>query len=116
MTEAVKHPCILFQLALDIHFDLLSPGPKCWVVKARVWKAEKVNCVISIKFSTSPLDGSEVAQWERICLPMQEILGRFPAEGSGNPLQHSCLENSMDRGAWWATAHGIAKSQTRLSN
>ena len=63
MTEAVKHPCILFQLALDIHFDLLSPGPKCWVVKARVWKAEKVNCVISIKFSTSPLDGSEVAHW-----------------------------------------------------
>ena len=41
--------------------------------------------------------------------------GRSPEEGNGNPLQYSCLENSMDRGAWWATAHGVTKSQTRLS-
>ena len=38
------------------------------------------------------------------------------AEGNGNPLQCSCLENPMDRGAWWATVCGVAKSQTRLSN
>ena len=37
-------------------------------------------------------------------------------EGSGNPLQYSCLESPMDRGAWWAAVHGVAKSQTRLSN
>ena len=43
-------------------------------------------------------------------------LGRSPGEGNGNPLQYSCLENPMDRGAWWATVHGVAKSQTRLSN
>ena len=43
-------------------------------------------------------------------------LGRSPGEGNGNPLQYSCLENSMDRGAWWATVHGVAKSQTQLSN
>ena len=36
--------------------------------------------------------------------------------GNGNPLQYSCLENSMDRGAWWATVHGVTKSQTWLSN
>ena len=41
-------------------------------------------------------------------------LGRSHGEGNSNPLQYSCLENSMDRGAWWATVHGIAKSQTRL--
>ena len=41
-------------------------------------------------------------------------LGRSPGGGHGNPLQYSCLENSMDRGAWWATVHGIAKSGTRL--
>ena len=35
-------------------------------------------------------------------------------EGSGTPLQYSCLENPMDRGAWWASVHGVAKSQTRL--
>ena len=36
-------------------------------------------------------------------------LGRSPGEGNGNPLQHSCLENPRDRGAWWATVHGAAK-------
>ena len=41
-------------------------------------------------------------------------LGRFPGEGNGNPPQHSCLENSMDRETWWATVHGVTKSQTRL--
>ena len=37
-------------------------------------------------------------------------------EGNGNPIQYSCLENSMDRGAWRATVHGVPNSQTRLSN
>ena len=41
--------------------------------------------------------------------------GRFPGEGNDNPLQFSCLENSMDRGACQATVHGVAKSQTQLS-
>ena len=50
---------------------------------------------------------------------MRETLVRslgweVPGEGHDNPLQYSCLENSMDRGAWWATVHGIAKSRTRL--
>ena len=37
---------------------------------------------------------------------------RSPGEGNGYPLQYSCLENSTDRGGWWATVHGVAKSQT----
>ena len=40
--------------------------------------------------------------------------GRCPGEGNGNPLQYSCLENSMDGGAWWATVCGVTKSQTGL--
>ena len=40
--------------------------------------------------------------------------GRSPGEGNGNPLQYSCLENSTDGGAWWATVHRVAKSRTRL--
>ena len=39
-------------------------------------------------------------------------LRKFPGEGNGNPLQYSCLENPMDRGAWWATVHGVPMSQT----
>ena len=39
-------------------------------------------------------------------------LGGSPGEGKGNPLQYSCMENSMDRGGWWAIVHRIAKSQT----
>ena len=42
--------------------------------------------------------------------------GRSPGEGNANPLQYSCLENSIDRGAWWATVHGVAKSWTQLSD
>ena len=41
--------------------------------------------------------------------------GKSPAVGNGNPLQYSCLENSMDRGAWWATVHRVEQSWTRLS-
>ena len=42
-------------------------------------------------------------------------LGRSSVEGNSFPLQYSCLENSMDRGAWQATVHGVTKSRTRLS-
>ena len=40
--------------------------------------------------------------------------GRSPGGGHGSPLQYSCLDSPMDRGAWWATVHSVAKSQTRL--
>ena len=42
--------------------------------------------------------------------------GRSPGEGNGYPLQYFGLDNSMDRGAWWVTVHGVAKSRTKLSN
>ena len=42
-------------------------------------------------------------------------LGKSPGEGNGYPVLYSCLENSMDRGAWRAIVHGVAKSQTQLS-
>ena len=42
--------------------------------------------------------------------------GRSPREGNGNPLRYPCLGSSMDRGGWWATVHGVAKSWTQLSD
>ena len=44
------------------------------------------------------------------------VSGRPPGAGNGNPLQYTCVENSMDRGALWATVHRVAKGQTQLSN
>ena len=61
----------------------------------------------------------------KICLPTQKITkdaglipgsGRSPGVGNGNLLQYFCLENCMDRGAWWATVHGVTKSWTWLSD
>ena len=74
---------------------------------------------------------SLVDQWLRICLGSSAGkesacnagnlglipgLGRSSGEGKGYPLQYSCLENSMARGAWQATVHGVAKSRTQLSD
>ena len=42
--------------------------------------------------------------------------GKSPGEGNGNPVQYSCLENSMDRAAWLATVHGVSKSKTQLTH
>ena len=48
---------------------------------------------------------------------LQSLGGEDPLEeGHGNPLQYSCLENPMDGGAWWASVHGAARSQTQLSD
>ena len=64
---------------------------------------------------------SKVAQWVKNLPEMQEMqadassiprLRRSPGEAHGNPLQYSCLQNSMDRGAWLATVHRVTKSQT----
>jgi len=91
-----------------------------------------------IKLHTVGFKDSQVAQWiknlptmQRASLVAQRVK-HLPAmretcvqslggedsleEGNGNPLQYSCLENPMDGEAWWATVHGVAKSQTQLSN
>ena len=63
-----------------------------------------------------------MTQMVKNLLAMRETWIQFPGsgtssgEGNGNPLQYSFLENSMDRGAWWATVPGVAKSETRLSS
>ena len=63
-------------------------------------------------------DGSEVKAFARNAGDLGFIpgLGRSSGGGNGNPLQNSCLENPMDRGAWWATVHGVAKSRIGLSD
>ena len=84
-----------------------------------LWKNLKVlsNCCDSgwiHRFKNAPEDKTSTCSagdWGSL-----PGLGRFPGEGNGNLLQYSCLENPMDRGAWWATVRRVAKSQTWLSD
>ena len=61
-----------------------------------------------------------VTTHKQICIPVADTFCSTvvtdSGEGDGTPLQDSCLENPMDRGAWWAAVHGVAKSRTRLSD
>ena len=68
--------------------------------------------------SSHCLSGKESASNAGATGDADSILGSgiSPEGGDGNPLQYSCLENPLDRGAWQATVHGVAKSQTQLSN
>ena len=70
------------------------------------------------KFCNKSLMGSVVKNLPANARDADSILGwgRSPGEGNGNPLQYSCLGNPVDRGAWQATAYGVAKSQTQLSD
>ena len=83
---------------------------------------------LALSFFYSPTLTSIHDHWKTIALTRWTFVGRVmslllnmlsrlvPGEGNGNPLQYSCLENPMDKGPWWATVHGVAKSRTRLSN
>ena len=87
--------CLLLQISFDfllLHFSTLwwKGFPASSEVKASACNAQELGSIPG--------------------------LGRSPGQGNGNPLQYSCLENPMDRGAWWATLHGVAKSWTQLSD
>ena len=99
-------PIPLSHSSISIFFLLLITVQNCFFF---FWEANTVRA-------------SLVAQRLKRLPAMQETwvrslgLGRSPGEGNGNPLRYSCLENPMDRGAWWATVHGVAKSRTLLSD
>ena len=72
---------------------------------------------IMVKTSWCPLTvGSERLRFEWLKLNIFVCSSLSPRESNGTPLHYSCLENPMDREAWWAAVHGVAKSQTRLSD
>ena len=80
---------------------------------------QESNMVQMSPFSTSDFPGGSDVK-ASVCnagdLGSIPGLGRSPGEGNGNPLQYSCLENPMDRGASWATVQRVAKSRTHLSD
>ena len=130
--RAINHRCVLAQFAfLFLHqSESRSPFYLTGLHKAGGQLAKGARewdpwCLLSeVWVSLTPLNG--LHRWhskETACnaadtRDMDSIpgLGRSLGVGNGNLLQYSCLENSMDRGAWWATVHRVAKSQTLLSN
>ena len=74
-----------------------------------------LKCLEEHQIFLGGLDSKESA-WNAGDLGLIPEWGRSPGEGSGNTLQYSCLENSMDQGAWRATVHGVTESWTRLSD
>ena len=76
-----------------------------------------IRPILNIQIACAPWcsDGKESA-FNAGNLGLISGSGKISGEGNGNPLQYSCLENPMDRGAWWATVHGVAKSGIQLSD
>ena len=92
---------------------LLISSQMCWHLGAERFGVSRFLPVVCYKF--------KVAQAVKNLPAMQNLgsipeLGRSPGEGSGNPLQYSCLGNPMDRGTWQAIVHKVAKSRTQLND
>ena len=115
------NPHLEYHLQLKIKKDF---GVVVWDFRGEErnshWMESK--CLVN-KYFLGPTEimGASMAQktesaWDSEDLGLIPGSGRSTAEENGNPLQYSCLENRMDRGAWWATVHGVAKNHTWLSD
>ena len=97
--------------------EALQIAEKRRVVKG---KGEKENTHLNAEFQRIARRDKKAFLHEECGRPHNQgsipWLGRSPGEGNGHPFQYSCLENSMDRGPWEVTVHGVVKSQTQLSN
>ena len=102
VAQLVKNPSAMQESQLDP-----------WVRKIS-WRKDRLPTPVFLGFSDS--SDSKESTCNVGNLGSSPGLGRSPVEEDGNPLQYSCLENSMDRGAWQATEHGVTKSRTQLSN
>ena len=89
-----------------------TPQFDSWVGKIP-WRRDRLPTPVFLGFPGG--SGSKESPCDARVLDSILGLGRFPGGGHGNPLQYSCLENPVDREAWQATAHGVTKSETRLS-
>ena len=94
--------CILFDAIVNIIVSLIPPSDSCLLG----YKNATDFCIL-ILYPEALLNDS---------ISFYSFLVESFREGNGTPLQYSCLENPMDGGAWWAAVHGVAKSQTQLSN
>ena len=95
--------------------ESMPPAVGAWSLNHWTTREVPLHFFLSNLWSSQMVTGQE-STWNTGELGLIPRSKRSPGEGNGNPLQHSCLENSMDRGAWWATAHGVANSRTQPSD
>ena len=99
---------------MQLSKDVVSAGSDAACTASRSWSPCGVRA-LSL-YPSRPHQSEELAGGScslvRAQEPQEAMSGRSPGEGNGCPLQYSCLENPMDRGAWWATVHRVAKSWT----
>ena len=112
-------PALCFPLLYYCFHRWTKPGQasaKCWSKRSR-WAFKRIVKTLGQKWvgafppGLGKIAGFRVLQTPKISVGLISGLGRSPGEGQGNPLQYSCLEKPMDRGAWWAR---VAKSQLWL--
>ena len=108
------------QRSLGLKSDALSPKPARPPHRALSWSVSFLGCQVPCLWNEvtilAQLRGKEStcnAEGDTGDMGWIPGSGRSPGGGHGNPLQYSCLQNALDRGAWWATVHGVTKSQTR---
>ena len=111
--------CVFTHVHVGLRLKELCSGVVVWVVGSLCSSAQDAQCGLVSPFPPLGFPGGsdgKASAWNAGDPGSIPGSGRSPGEGNGNPLQYSCLENPTDRGAWWATIHGVAKSQTRLSD
>ena len=104
MISIPRIPRLVFHLFLSLSQQLAESVYLAYIQSAR-------GSQVALVVKNSPANAGDVS--DASSTPGS---GRTPGGGHGNSLQYSCLENPMDRGAWWATVHGVTRSRTRLSD
>ena len=108
-TELVRHR-IRFESWAHFFFEEFTPPPP------HIAPSSFLICKFIVRPGKPSNSDSKASAWNAGDLGFKPGSGRSSGEGNGNPLQCSCLENPMDRGGWWATVHGVARSWTWLSD
>ena len=112
----ISYHCPLFETCTSVYISELAPKPTSiyYVISLKtVCVREFLHCGVTL-IPVLLLNRTQDLKKKKK-LSQSSFVYPFFGEGNGNPLQYSCLENSTDRGAWWATIRGVAKGQTRLS-
>ena len=118
--EGIGHP-LQYSWASLVVQTIKNPPAMCkWSEVKSLSRVQVFATPWTVAYLAPFMRFSRQEYWSGLPFPSQDLgsipgLERSPGEGNGYPLQYSCLENSMDRGAWWVTVHGVTKSGTWLN-